>query len=76
MLGCDELVQLVEPKLADDNVDVVRKFEYEGTTYLKSKSTGVIYNMEQDLVGKWNEETQKIDFEVIDEEEEDEYDDE
>ena len=32
--------------------------------------------MEQDLVGKWNEETQKIDFEVIDEEEEDEYDDE
>jgi hypothetical protein len=70
-------VEKVEPKqVVDDDVDVVRKFEYEGTTYLKSKSTGVIYNMEQDLVGKWNEATQKIDFEVIDEEEEDEYDDE
>jgi hypothetical protein len=61
----------------EEDVDVVRKFEYEGTTYLKSKSTGVIYNMEQDLVGKWNEATQKIDFEDIDdEEEEDEYDEE
>ena len=71
-------VEKVEPKqVVDDNVDVVRKFEYEGTTYLKSKRTGVIYNMEQDLVGKWNEATQKIDFEDIDdEEEEDEYDDE
>jgi len=62
-------------KKPEEEVDVVRKFEYEGTTYLKSKSTGVIYNMDQDLVGKWNEETQKIDFEDIDdEEEEDEYD--
>jgi len=70
-------VEKVEPKqVVDDNVDVVRKFEYEGTTYLKSKTTGVIYNMEQDLVGKWNEVTQKIDFEDIDEEEEDEYDEE
>jgi hypothetical protein len=70
-------VEKVQPKqVVDDNVDVVRKFEYEGTTYLKSKSTGVIYNMEQDLVGKWNEATQKIDFEDIDEEEEDEYDEE
>ena len=61
----------------EEDVDVVRKFEYEGRTYLKSKSTGVIYNMEQDLVGKWNESTQKIDFEDIDdEEEEDEYDEE
>ena len=62
-------------KEPEQEVDVVRKFEYEGTTYLKSKNTGVIYNMDQDLVGKWNEETQKIDFEDIDdEEEEDEYD--
>jgi chromosome segregation ATPase len=62
-------------KKPEEEVDVVRKFEFEGTTYLKSKSTGVIYNMDQDLVGKWNEETQKIDFEDIDdEEEEDEYD--
>jgi len=62
-------------KKPEEEVDVVRKFEFEGTTYLKSKSTGVIYNMDQDLVGKWNEDTQKIDFEDIDdEEEEDEYD--
>ena len=66
-----------EVKPVEEDVDLVRKFEYEGVTYLKSKSTGVIYNMEQDLVGKWNEATQKIDFEDIDdEEEEDEYDDE
>jgi len=55
--------------------DVVRKFEFEGVTYLKSKFTGVIYNMDQELIGKWNEGTQKIDFEEFDdEEEEDEYD--
>jgi len=61
----------------EEEVDVVRKFVFEGTTYLKSKTTGVVYNMEQELVGKWNEATQKIDFEDIDdEEEEDEYDEE
>ena len=61
----------------EQEVDVVRKFEYEGTIYLKSKNTGVVYNMDQELVGKWNETTQKIDFEDIDdEEEEDEYDEE
>ena len=69
-----EVPKKVENK-PEEEVDVVRKFEFEGTTYLKSKSTGVIYNMDQDLVGKWNEDTQKIDFEDIDdEEEEDEYD--
>jgi len=61
----------------EEEVDVVRKIVFEGTTYLKSKTTGVVYNMEQELVGKWNEATQKIDFEDIDdEEEEDEYDEE
>ena len=39
---------------------------------MKSKKTGVIYNMDQDVVGKWNESTQKIDF-VEQEESEDEY---
>ena len=61
----------------EQEVYIVRKFEYEGTIYLKSKNTGVVYNMDQELVGKWNETTQKIDFEDIDdEEEEDEYDEE
>ena len=67
------IVNVAPPK--EEEQDVVRKFEYEGVTYLKSKFTGVIYNMDQELIGKWNEETKKIDFEEFDdEEEEDEYD--
>jgi hypothetical protein len=61
----------------EEEADVVKRFEYEGIKYLKSKKTGIIYNMEQDVVGKWNEETQKIDFETEEEdseEEEEEYD--
>ena len=69
----EAIVNVVPPK--EEEQDVVRKFEYEGVTYLKSKFTGVIYNMDQELIGKWNEETKKIDFEEFDdEEEEDEYD--
>ena len=51
--------------------------KYEGKQYLKSKFTGVIYNMEQELIGKWNNETKEIDFEEFDDEEEEdeEYDD-
>jgi len=60
--------EVVVPK-----VDVVNKIEFQGTTYLKSKNTGIIYNMEQDVIGKWNENTSTIDF---DEEEEEEYEDE
>ena len=55
--------------------DVVKRFEFEGVKYLKSKKTGIIYNMDQDVIGKWNEKTNKIDFEEAgSEEEEDEYD--
>ena len=55
--------------------EVVKRFEFEGVKYLKSKNTGIIYNMEQDVVGKWNESTQKIDFNpATDEEVEEEYD--
>ncbi len=69
----EKKVKEVEEK--SEEVDVVRKFEFEGKTYLKSKNTGVVYNLEQELVGKWNEEMKRIDFEDIDdEEEEDEYD--
>jgi hypothetical protein len=49
----------------------VKKFEYKGTKYLKS-SNGVVYNMEQDEVGTWNEETNEIEFKAVDEEEEEE----
>ena len=53
------------------NKDVVKKIEFEGKSYYKSKKSGIIYNMDQEVVGKWNEESQRIDFE--EEEIEDEY---
>jgi len=66
--------------------DVVKKIEYEGKKYLKSKQTGVIYDYDeyvkcgdQVVVGKWNNTTSKIDFETNDsdaEESEEEYEDE
>ncbi len=56
-----------------EEADVVRKFEFEGKKYLKSKKTGIIYNMEQDVIGKWNETKQRIDFDIIAEESCDEY---
>ena len=59
---------------SDDEVDTVKKIEYNGKKYLKSKKTGIIYNMDQDVIGKWNEKTNKIDFDECEEEEEDEYD--
>jgi hypothetical protein len=59
----------------EEEEDVVKRFEFEGVKYLKSKKTGIIYNMEQDVIGKWNEKTGKIDFEEAgSEEEEEEYD--
>jgi chemotaxis protein histidine kinase CheA len=57
----------------EEEADVVTKFEFGGKSYYKSKKSGVIYNMEQEVVGKWNSETNDIDFE--EEEEEEEYDD-
>ncbi len=56
-----------------DDTDVVKKVEFEGKKYLKSKKTGIIYNMDQDVIGKWNEAKQRIDF-IEEEESEDEYD--
>ncbi len=63
----------VDPPVAEE-ADVVKKIMFEGKKYLKSKNTGIIYNMEQDVIGKWNEEKNRIDFNVEDEESEDEYD--
>lgn len=57
----------------DEEADVVKKIEFEGKKYLKSKKTGIVYNMEQDVVGMWNDSKQRIDFNEIDEESEDEY---
>ena len=64
--------------------DVVKKIEFEGKKYLKSKKTGIVYDYDeyvksgdQVVVGKWNEATNKLDFETAKsdgEESEDEYD--
>ena len=62
--------------IANDEPDVVKRFEFEGKKYLKSKKTGIIYNMDQDVIGKWNETTNKIDFTSTDEEVEEAYEEE
>jgi len=56
----------------EETPDVVKKIEFEGKSYYKSKKSGIIYNMDQEVVGKWNEESGKIDFEEEEEEEEEE----
>ena len=61
-------------KVDEEVADVVKKFEFGGKQYYKSTKCDVIYNMDQEVVGKWNEERKDIDFED-DEEEEEEYDD-
>ena len=64
---------LTSKVVEEETPDVVKKIEFEGKSYYKSKKSGIIYNMDQEVVGKWNEESDKIDFEE-EEEEEDEYD--
>ena len=63
--------------------DVVKKFVYDGKTYLRSKSSGVVYDYdayklrsEQVMVGKWDSDRCKVTFEeYAEEEEEEEYED-
>lgn len=67
----------VEEKVEEEEeeADVVKKIKFEGATYLKSKKSGIVYNMEQDVIGKWDEVSQKIIFNQPDAElEEDECD--
>jgi hypothetical protein len=63
----------------DEEPDVVKKIEFEGKKYLKSKKTGIIYdyneytkNGEQVVVGKWNDASNKIQFNAAEEEENEE----
>jgi len=67
-------------KEVKEEADVVKKIEFEGKKYLKSKKTGIVYDYkkyveeeEQVVVGKWNEEKSKIEFDEKEEEEEEEY---
>jgi hypothetical protein len=72
-----------EPEpVVEDEPDVVKKIEFEGKKYLKSKKTGIVYdyteyvkNGEQVIIGKWNDSSNKIDFnKASGEESEEEYD--
>ena len=78
----EEKMEVVNEEPEEEPVEepeVVKKITQDGKTYLKSKKSGIIYDYENYLkngehvvVGKWNETTQKIDFDN-DEESEDEY---
>jgi len=69
-----------EPEV-EEEPDVVKKIEFEGKKYLKSKKTGIVYdyseyvkNGEQVVIGKWNDAKNKIEFNNSGEESEEEYD--
>lgn len=64
----------------EEEPDVVKKIEFEGKKYLKSKKTGIVYDYkkyvndgEQVVIGKWSESGNKIIFDDGEESEE-EYD--
>ena len=67
----------------EEEEEVVVRITYKGKKYLKSKASGVIYNLEkylntqvQVVVGQWDEKNDKIKFSACEEseEEEEEYD--
>ena len=63
-----------EEEEEEEEADVVKKITFKDKQYLKSKKSGVIYDIEtQDMIGEWNDETGEIDFY---EEEEEEYEEE
>ena len=68
--------KVVEKKVVveeEEEADVVKKIKVDGVTYLKSKKSGIVYNMEQDVIGKWDDVNEKIIFKPADAElEEDE----
>jgi chemotaxis protein histidine kinase CheA len=78
--GAKEVEKKETASEEDEEPDVVKKIEFEGKKYLKSKKTGIIYdyieytkNGEQVVVGKWNESSNKIEFAASEEEEEEDY---
>jgi len=71
-LSNEPIVAVAVEAVKEDEPDKVKRFEFEGKQYLKSKKTGIIYNLEQDVIGKWNKAENKIDFLEQDSEEEEE----
>ena len=46
----------------EEETEIVNRITYEGKKYLKGKFTGIIYDEEQDVVGKWIESSSTIEF--------------
>ena len=70
-----------EEEESSEQPEVVKKIEYDGKKYLKSKKTGIVYDyakyvgeQQQVVVGHWNESKNKIDFTESESEEEEEED--
>jgi hypothetical protein len=69
-----------ESEEPEQEVFKVKKFEHKGVSYLRTRNgdnwhdNGHIYNMDQDLVGFWNEQNQDINFVEEGECAEEEYD--
>jgi AT hook motif len=70
-------VEVAAPVEKDAPVKMkVKKFEYKGSKYFRT-SNNVVYDMDKDEVGVWNEETEEIEFSLgTEEEEEEEYEEE
>jgi hypothetical protein len=69
-LDDEEAKAKTKAKEEEEEEDVVKRITFEGENYLKSKKTGVIYNMNEEEVGLWNEATKTIDFGEPDSDEE------
>lgn len=46
----------------EEETEIVNRITYQGKKYLKGKFTGIIYDEEQDVVGKWIESSSTIEF--------------
>ena len=54
----------------------MKRIEFEGKKYLKSQKTGIVYNLNEDIIGKYDEVKKIIIFNEVEsdsEEEEEEY---
>jgi hypothetical protein len=77
----EKVAEKVTQKAAkdEDQAEVVKKIEFAGNKYLKSKKTGIVYDYaeyiktgDQIVVGQWNNETSAIDFKKACDDEEEE----
>lgn len=60
--------QVAAAAAESEETDKVKKFKHNDIDYLKSTKTGVVYNMEQEVVGVWDETSKEIVFQKATEE--------